>query len=79
MVEKDRQPTKLFKEQVIDKDIKFFPELKHKTNPFGEFYDWSISNGFSIKDKRIYLDRKDKDKDFSMDNCFWTEKRTKGY
>ena len=77
--QKYRQPTKLFKEKVIDKNIKFFPELKKSNNSFKEFYNWSVSHNFSIKDKRIYLDRKDYDKDFNEDNCFWTEKRTKGY
>ena len=36
---------------------------------------WTVS----LKDGNIYLDRKDYDKDFSVTNCFWTNKRTRGY
>ena len=40
---------------------------------------WAQINGFSIKEGRIYLDRKDYNKDFNVTNCFWTDKRTRGY
>lgn len=77
--QKYRNPTKLFKAKIIDKNIKFFPELNKEENPFGEFYTWALSNGFNINDNKIYLDRIDYDKDFSMDNCLWVDKRTRGY
>lgn len=77
--QKYRQPTKLFKKKIIDKNIKFFPELKNSEEPFKNFLDWARLNGFSIKDNRIYLDRKDYDKDFSMSNCFWSQIKTRGY
>lgn len=76
---KYRQPTNAFKTKVIDKDIKFFPELKDKENSFARFYSWAILNDFNIKEKRIYLDRKDYEKDFSVKNCFWTKQKTRGY
>lgn len=75
--EKFRSPSPMFKREVIDKGIKFFPELADKKNPFELFYQWAILNGFS-KEKR-FLDRENYLKDFSSDNCFWTSIRTKGY
>ena len=74
---KYRQPTKLFKKKIIDKNIKFFPEMAN--DPFENFHQWAIANGFSISQGKIYLDRKDYNKDFSNTNCFWTDKKTKGY
>jgi hypothetical protein len=77
--QKYRQPTGAFQKKVIDKGIKFFPELRNEEEPFKNFLDWARINGFSIKEDRIYLDRKDYDKDFSTQNCFWTTKKTRGY
>ena len=77
--QKYRQPTKTFQKKVIDKGIKFFPELKDVDDPFKRFSGWAQINGFSIKEGRIYLDRKDYNKDFNVTNCFWTNKRTRGY
>lgn len=77
--QKYRQPTKTFQKKIIDKGIKFFPELKDVDDPFKRFSGWAQINGFSIKEGRIYLDRKDYNKDFNVTNCFWTDKRTRGY
>lgn len=77
--QKYKQPTNLFKNKVIDKNIKFFPELKNEKDPFRSFYNWSMMNGFSLTNERIYLDRKDYSKDFNFQNCFWTDVKTKGY
>lgn len=75
--EKFRKPTPMFKRNVTDKNIKFFPELEEQQYPFELFYQWAILNGFSEKNK--YLDRRNYLKDFSSDNCFWTSLKTKGY
>ncbi len=77
--QKYQQPSNLFKIKIIDKNIKFFPELKKNQKPFEAFYIWAKDNGFDIKSGKTYLDRKDYNKDFSMDNCFWTDKKTRGY
>lgn len=74
---KYKQPTKLFKEKVIDRGIKFFPEIKDEKETFEYFYQWSMLNNFSKT--FCYLDRFDYSKDFSSKNCFWTNNRTKGY
>lgn len=77
--QKYRQPTKAFKENIIDKGIKFFPELKDVDDPFKRFSNWAVVNGFNLKEGKVYLDRKDYSKDFNVSNCFWTDKRTRGY
>lgn len=77
--QKYRQPTKSFQKKVIDKGIKFFPELKDESDPFKSFYNWAQVNQFSVKEGRIYLERKDYSKDFSVTNCFWTTTKTRGY
>ena len=77
--QKYRQPTKTFQKKVIDKGIKFFPELKDADDQFKRFSGWAQINGFNTKEGRIYLDRKDYNKDFNVSNCFWTDKRTRGY
>lgn len=77
--QKYQQPSNLFKIKIIDKNIKFFPDLKKNQKPFETFYIWAKDNGFDIKSGKTYLDRKDYNKDFSMDNCFWTDKKTRGY
>lgn len=77
--QKYRQPTKTFKTKVIDKGIKFFPELKDSEDPFKSFMSWALINYFSIKEGNIYLERKDYNKDFSISNCFWTTIKTRGY
>ena len=66
-------------QKVIDKGIKFFPELKDADDQFKRFSGWAQINGFNTKEGRIYLDRKDYNKDFNVSNCFWTDKRTRGY
>lgn len=75
--EKFRNPTPMFKKNVVDNGIKFFPELEGKEQPFRLFYQWATLNGFSKENK--YLERKNYLKDFSSKNCFWTSIRTKGY
>ena len=68
-----------FKEKVIDKGIKFFPELKDEPDKFKSFYNWALVNDFSKKEGRVYLDRMDYSKDFSVTNCFWSSEKTRGY
>lgn len=75
--EKFKNPSPMFKKNVIDKGIKFFPELDGEKYSFKLFYQWATINGFS-KDKK-YLERKSYLEDFSSSNCFWTSIRTKGY
>lgn len=43
-------------------------------NDFMEFYNWSISHGFT--NKRV-LHRIDRDKEFSPENCRWITHKTK--
>lgn len=74
---KFRQPSNAFKKNVIDRGIKFFPELEDKEKPFEYFYRWAILSGFSKEEQ--YLERRNYLKDFSSDNCYWTNKKTKGY
>lgn len=74
---KFKQPTQLFKHRVIDGGIKFFPDIENKERPFEYFYNWAIINGFSTKNR--YLERRNYLKDFSSENCYWTNKKTKGY
>ena len=73
------QPTKIFQKNIIDKNIKFFPELKSVENPFEAFCNWAKLNNFDLKTNRIYLDRLDYKKDFSTNNCFWSDVKTRGY
>ena len=74
---KFKQPTDLFKKKVIDCGIDFFPEIKKKKDDFRYFYLWATLNGFSKKD--CFLERRNYLKDFSGENCFWKNKKTKGY
>lgn len=71
------KPSKAFKTNVIDRGIKFFPELEESEAPFVFFYQWAILNGFN-KDKR-YLERTNYLKDFSAKNCYWVSNKTRGY
>lgn len=77
--QKYNNPTQLFKRKVIDKGIQFFPELKNEDRPFEKFFIWAKENGFHLEQKRIYLERRDYNQDFNMNNCYWTDKRTRGY
>lgn len=74
---KFKQPSNSFKQNIIDRGIKFFPELEDKERPFEIFYRWAMLNGFSKENH--YLERKNYLKDFSGENCFWTNIKTKGY
>lgn len=74
---KFKQPTDLFKNKVVDCGIKFFPEIENKQDNFRHFYLWATLNGFSKED--CYLERRNYLKDFSGENCFWTNIKTKGY
>lgn len=76
---KFNKPSMTFKREVIDKGIKFFPEIESTENPFSRFHTWAIINGFNITTNRIYLDRKNYNKDFDVKNCFWTTTRRRGY
>ena len=75
--EKFRNPSSMFKKNVIDKGVKFFPELDNKEKPFELFYQWATLNGFSKENR--FLERKNYLEDFSSNNCFWTSTRTKAY
>lgn len=68
-------PVPKFKKQIIDKDIKFFPELK---DDFKRFCQWAILNGYQ-KNGKVFLDRKNKDEDFSVSNCFWSSNKTNSF
>lgn len=74
---KYQQPTAMFKRNVIDAGIKFFPEITDKENAFEYFYRWAMLNGFSKEN--MFLERRDYSKDFSGENCLWTNNKTKGY
>ena len=74
---KYQQPTAMFKKNVIDAGIKFFPEITDKDNAFEYFYRWAMLNGFSKEN--MFLERRDYSKDFSGKNCLWTNNKTKGY
>lgn len=74
---KFNKPTELFKNKVINQGIKFFPEIKDDKDAFRHFYLWAKLNGFSEQD--CFLERRNYLKDFSGENCFWTNKKTKGY
>ena len=76
-LKKFKNPTNLFKSRIIDFGIKFFPEIQDKEDSFRYFYMWATLNGFSKKD--CYLERRNYLKDFSGENCFWTNIKTKGY
>ena len=74
---KFKEPTKSFKKNVIDRGIKFFPELDGKEKPFEFFYQWAIASGF--KKETPYLERINYLEDFSSTNCYFISKKTKGY
>lgn len=74
---KFKQPTNSFQKKVIDKGIKFFPELDGKERDFELFYQWAIISGFSKETP--YIERINYLKDFSSTNCYFTSKKTKGY
>ena len=50
--------------------IKMCPEWE---NDFYAFRDWSIANGY---DEFLSIDRIDNDKDYSPNNCRWTDSKT---
>lgn len=65
-------PDSRFKKTIIKDNIKFFPELFEYEQPFLIFSQWALTHNFVIDIGNIYLDRKDINKNFSMDNCYWT-------
>lgn len=73
---KYENPDSTFKKEIIKKNINFFTELFESNNPFKLFSQWALANKFIYETGNIYLDRKDKSKDFSMSNCFWTNEYT---
>lgn len=76
-VQKFRNPSNAFKKNIIDCNIKFFPELDKEDRPFEIFYRWAILSGFSKE--KCYLDRISYLEDFSKRNCYWTNKKSRGY
>lgn len=72
------KPTKRFREEIINKGIKFFPTIFDKDNGFEAFYTWSNINKYGDSG-RYYLDRINRLKDFSEENCYWTSIKTVSY
>lgn len=67
-----KNPVDKFKKQIIEKNIKFFPELK---DDFNKFCQWAIFSGYQ-KNGKVYLDRINKEENFSTTNCFWNSDKT---
>lgn len=63
-----KNPTPKFQKQIINKNIKFFPELE---NNFKLFVQWAFLNSYG-NNGRVFLSRKNPDKDFSNKNCYWS-------
>lgn len=45
--------------------------IEESFDTFGKFFEWSINNGFILNSK-LAIDRRDNDKNYSIDNCRWT-------
>lgn len=45
--------------------------IEESFNTFDKFFEWSINNGFILNTK-LAIDRRDNDKNYSVDNCRWT-------
>lgn len=63
-----KNPTPKFQKQIINKNIKFFPELKDN---FKLFIQWAFLSGYG-NNGRVFLSRKNPDKDFSNKNSYWS-------
>lgn len=66
------KPTKNFKREIIDNEIKFFPNIWNKENEFEFFYQWAIISKYGERSGVCYLDRKDYLEDYNETNCYWT-------
>lgn len=62
-------PTKDFQYKIINKGIRFFPELN---NDFNLFYEWALKNNYR-KGGAIYMEREDKNQDYTVNNSKWSE------
>lgn len=45
--------------------------IEESFDTFDKFFEWSINNGFILNTK-LTIDRRDNDKNYSVDNCRWT-------
>lgn len=72
------KPTKRFKEEIINKGIKFFPTIFYKENGFELFYQWANMKGYG-NSGNCYLERKYYSEDFNSDNCYWTSNKSDSY
>ncbi|MBQ8234890.1 MAG: hypothetical protein IJZ36_04860 [Bacilli bacterium] len=70
------KPTKRFKEEIIDKGIKFFPTIFDKENGFEFFYNWAILNNYRERGRECNLKRKNELEDFNEKNCYWSVSST---
>lgn len=82
------KPTKRFREEIIDKSIKFFPTIFDEEDGFERFYNWAIIDGKTKNGAstgiygdlgKIYLDRENRLLDFDWDNCYWTSSKSDSY
>lgn len=72
------KPTKRFREEIIDKGIKFFPTIFYEEDGFERFYNWANMKGYGNMGN-CYLDRKNRLLDFNSDNCYWTSNKSDSY
>lgn len=83
------KPTKRFKEEIINKGIKFFPSIFDKENGFELFCRWAMIDGhtetgvptrvYGESSRQCYIKRVNHSKDFDSDNCYWTSSKTDSY
>lgn len=73
-----KNPTKKFKKEIKDNEIKFFPTIFDKEDGFEIFYTWAILNGYGERNN-CYLDRRNRLLDFDSKNCYWTDSKTDSY
>lgn len=80
-----KNPTKKFREEIIDNGIKFFPTIFDKEDGFEFFYNWATLNGYGERvscysdSVNCYLDRMNRLLDFDSENCYWTSSKTDSY
>ena len=72
------KPTKRFKEEIINKGIKFFPTIFYKEEGFELFCQWANMNKYGNLGN-YYLDRKNRLLDFDSVNCYWTSIKSDSY
>ncbi len=76
------KPDKRFREEIINKGIKFFPTIFDKEDGFELFYQWAIlckKGKYRESERQCYLTRIDYSKDFDWDNCYWTSDKSDSY